>query len=220
MRHLALTRCMMVLALLILSGCGGSSTSDSTAPGSGESGSGLFGLRKAPPPPIVVAAGTVIPVTIDQSVSTENNNVGDSFAASLAAPVTIDGKVVIPQGAKASGHVAAAEQAGRVQGSARLVLNLDSVTVNGQTMQIHTRGVVEAGEGRGQRTAIGAGAGAAAGAIVGAIAGGGRGAAIGAGAGAGAGTAGAVLTGNRDITIAAETRFDFSLTEPLEIPAR
>jgi hypothetical protein len=58
------------------------------------------------------------------------------------------------------------------------------------------------------------------GAIIGAIAGGGKGAAIGAGAGAGAGTAGAVFTGNRDITIAAETKLNFQLTDSLEIPGQ
>ena len=56
--------------------------------------------------------------------------------------------------------------------------------------------------------------------IIGAIAGGGKGAAIGAGAGAGAGTAGAAFTGNRDITIAPETKLSFKLKEPLEIKGK
>jgi hypothetical protein len=162
----------------------------------------------------------VIPVTLDQTVGTKNSQVGDGFDASVSAPVVVDGKTVIPRGAKASGHVTVADQAGRVKGGARLELNLDSITVDGQNRRIHTAGVIEQGKGRGKRTAIGAGGGAAVGAIIGAIAGGGKGAAIGAGAGAGAGTAGAVFTGNRDITLPAETKLNFRLTDSLELPAQ
>jgi hypothetical protein len=61
------------------------------------------------------------------------------------------------------------------------------------------------------------GGGAGVGALIGGLAGGGKGAAIGAAAGAGAGTAGAGLTGNRDITLPAETPLTFKLIEPLEI---
>jgi hypothetical protein len=61
------------------------------------------------------------------------------------------------------------------------------------------------------------GGGAAGGAGIGAIAGGGKGAAIGALIGAAAGTGGAGFTGNRDITLAAETALDFKLLEPVHI---
>ena len=64
------------------------------------------------------------------------------------------------------------------------------------------------------------GGGAAGGAAIGALAGGGKGAAIGALIGAAAGTGGAGLTGNRDITLAAETALSFKLLQPLEVKAR
>ena len=57
-------------------------------------------------------------------------------------------------------------------------------------------------------------------ALIGAIAGHGKGAAIGAVAGAGAGTAGAAYTGERDITIAPESKLNFKLKEPLEIKGK
>jgi hypothetical protein len=53
--------------------------------------------------------------------------------------------------------------------------------------------------------------------VIGAIAGGGKGAAIGAGSGAGAGTAAAALTGERDVTIPAETKVNFELSQPVSI---
>jgi hypothetical protein len=126
---------------------------------------------------------------------------------------------VIPSGAQVSGTVTTAKSAGRFNGKAELAVSIDSVVVNGRTYQIETATVNETGGNRLKRTGIGAGVGAGAGAIIGALAGGGKGAAIGAGAGAGAGasTAGAALTGNRDITIPAESKLDFSLSQPVEI---
>ncbi|MGC1170510.1 MAG: hypothetical protein WA886_16525, partial [Candidatus Acidiferrales bacterium] len=75
----------------------------------------------------------------------------------------------------------------------------------------------DVGQGRGKRTAIGAGGGAAFGLIVGALAGGGKGAAIGALAGGGAGAAGAGFTGKKDIVLPAETRLHFKLAQPVSI---
>ncbi len=72
-------------------------------------------------------------------------------------------------------------------------------------------------KGKGKRTAAMVGGGAAGGAAIGAVAGGGKGAAIGALIGAAAGTGGAGLTGNRDISLAAETALDFKLLQPVTI---
>jgi len=168
-------------------------------------------------PPVVIDAGTLLTVTIDQTVSSKTNNNGDPFAASLAAPISVGGVTVLPTGTRAKGTVVQADSAGRVKGGAVLALTLDSITVNGQPYSIQTSEFEETIKGRGKRTAIGAGGGAAFGAIVGGLAGGGKGLAIGALAGGGAGTAGAAFTGKRDITIPAETRLHFKLTAPVTI---
>jgi len=165
----------------------------------------------------VIDAGTVLTVTIDQNISTQTNSSGDSFAASLAEAVTVNGTAVLPQGTKAVGTVVQVQPAGHLKGGAVLALTLDSLTVNGTKYSIETSEFEQTGKGRGKRTAIGGGGGAAFGAIVGAIAGGGKGAAIGALAGGGAGTAGAAYTGKRDITLPAETRLHFKLKQPLSV---
>jgi hypothetical protein len=113
-----------------------------------------------------------------------------------------------------------AKSAGRFKGNAELGITLSSVEIEGRKYTIHTSTFSEASKGRGKRTAEGAAIGAGAGALIGALAGGGKGAAIGAGAGGGAGVAGTALTGNRDITIAPETKLQFKLTKALEIPQR
>ena len=169
------------------------------------------------PAPIVIPRGTVLTVTIDQSVSTKENSAGDRFAASLAEPLTVDGAEVLPSGTRASGTVTQAQSAGHLKGGAILELTLDSVTVHGRKYSIETNSFEEEGKGRGKRTAEGAGGGAAFGAIIGALAGGGKGAAIGAVAGGGAGTAGTAFTGKRDFTVPAETRLHFKLVKSLRI---
>jgi YmgG-like glycine-zipper protein len=238
-RHKAFVRYFLLVTALLI-GCGKSATSpDSNATPSGSPGgaptapfdtnsstaqgaaapqapeSSLTSVFK--PKPIVIKAGTSIVVTADESVSSKSNNSGDHFDASLAEPVVVGDRVVIPKGAKAIGTVTDAKSAGRFKGNAAITVTLASVRVNGEEYKLRTSEVTEAGKGRGKRTAEGAGGGAVVGALIGALAGGGKGAAIGAGAGAGAGTAGTAMTGNRDITIGAETRLHFKLEEPLEV---
>jgi len=222
-------------AAMVFSGCGKSAPSiDSNAPPNGATGnaantpggtdsssaqngseSGHGNLFE--PKPIVIRAGTSMEVTVDQAVSSKDNNSGDHFDASLAEPVVVGDKVVIPKGARARGTVTDAKSAGRFKGNAAISVTLSSVTIHGNVYKVRSSEVTEAGKGRGKRTAEGAGGGAVVGALVGALAGGGKGAAIGAGAGAGAGTAGTALTGARDITIPPETRLRFKLVEPLEV---
>jgi hypothetical protein len=239
MRLKALARCLMIVCVLSLIGCRNSATSPDPAVSSNQNAGNATttaygnsgapegsGMRKAPesvlahaftPKPIVVNAGKEIVITADQSVSSKTSNPGDFFDASIAEPVMVGEKVVIPKGAKATGTVTEAKSAGKFKGNAAITLTLSSVTVHGEEYRLKTSQVTESGKGRGKRTAVGAGGGAAVGAIIGAIAGGGKGAAIGAGAGAGAGTAGAAYTGDKDITIAPETKLTFELREPLEV---
>lgn len=222
MRNHITARWFAMGILLVLGGCSGSSPTSSTSTDSTKPEEKKSAEKLAIPAakPVVIESGTVLEVTLDQSVSSKTNNEGDHFDASLAAPITVGEKVVLPVGTKVVGTVTLAHSAGRFKGNAALGLALDSIIVNGKSHPIQATSVEQAGKGRGKRTAVGAGGGAALGAIVGAIAGGGKGAAIGAAAGAGAGTAGAAFTGKRDIDFPAETRLSFKLTGPVSITAK
>lgn len=244
MRHKAFRSYLMLASALTLVGCGKSATAPGSAassdgnagnaaatstvanaPSTGDSStqSATASANNAPAPslaepkPLVLKAGKKIVITADESVSSKTSNPGDRFEASIAEPVVIGDRVVIPKGAKATGTVIDAKSAGKFKGNAAISVTLKSVTVHGEEYRLKTTEVTESGKGRGKRTAVGAGGGAAFGAIVGALAGGGKGAAIGAGAGAGAGTAGAAFTGDRDIVIQPETRLTFELQEPVEV---
>ena len=76
------------------------------------------------------------------------------------------------------------------------------------------------GKSHKKRDIVAIGGGSALGALIGGIAGGGKGAAIGAGAGAGAGTAGAALTGKKEISLPAESRLIFRLSRAATVRVR
>ena len=167
--------------------------------------------------PVVIPTGTVLTVRLGQAVGSKISNTGDTFTATLAEPVSVDGRTVIPSGSEASGTVTNAKPLGRFKGGAALALRLDSITVHGVKHAARTTAVVESATGKGKRTATMIGGGAGLGALIGGLAGGGKGAAIGAIAGAGAGTAGTAFTGNKDIVLPAESALRFKLTGPLDL---
>lgn len=170
--------------------------------------------------PITVPEGTDLTVILDQNLSTMENRPGDVFQASVAAPIVIDGKTVIPKDARVKGHLVDAQASGRLSGVAQLVLTLDSVEVDGESFQIATDDEGRVGKNHNKRNGVLIGGGAGLGALIGGIAGGGKGALIGSAAGAGAGTAGAAYSGKKDIRVPAETRLTFQLARPATISVK
>jgi hypothetical protein len=216
---------MCVLSLgALLAGCSKPSDQQST-PDASASPSMVDSANKAvkkalEPKPLVVPADTVVAVVLDQSISSKTSRSGDKFSATVESPIEIEGKVAIPKGARAQGVVRDAKAAGRFKGGAALVLELTSIEVNGKDHEVQTSSAMMSSKGKGKRTAVMVGGGAAGGAAIGAVAGGGKGAAIGALIGAAAGTGGAGFTGNRDITLTAETPLDFKLLQSVSIRQR
>jgi hypothetical protein len=174
----------------------------------------------APAPAPVVAESRVVPsgasvrVTMSQTLSAKQNNVGDSFSGVLSGPLsTSDGGTVFKRGTEVSGTVVAAKGQGRFKGAGDLAIQLTSIA--GIPVQAST--YEEVAKGKGKRTATLTGGGAGLGALIGGLAGGGKGALIGGLAGAGAGGAGSALTGNKDVVIPAESQITFRLTAPLTV---
>ena len=192
-------------------------SSSSGGSGSAMSNSAMSSMKPEAPRPLVVPAGTVLTVRLGQSVGSKISSPGETFTATVASPVTVDGRTAIAAGASASGTVVDAKPLGRFKGAATLQLRLTSITAGGSDHSISTSSVVRTESGKGKRTAIMAGGGAGLGALIGGLAGGGKGAAIGALAGGGAGTGGAAFTGNKDIVLPAESALSFKLEQPLEV---
>lgn len=174
----------------------------------------------APPPPpkkVTIPSGTQLTVRLNDPLDSERNQVGDSFHATLGAPIVIDDETMIASGADVVGHVVDVKSAGRFAGNSVLTLELTSVSVNGRTYDIQTNQWSRQGKGEGKNTAIKAGGGAALGAIIGGIAGGGKGAAIGSVAGAGAGTGVAATKKGEQIKLAPESTLSFLLINTVTV---
>ncbi len=218
-RFAALTLSLYLsLALLACSSKPSNSNADNTASGTDKgSGSVMSKIKSEISKPVVVPAGTVLTVRVGEAVGSKISQPGQTFSATLASPVEVEGKAVIPSGATASGTVVDAKPLGRFKGGARLQLQLTSVNINGKDHAVETSSVVRTAKGKGKRTATMIGGGAGVGALIGGLAGGGKGAAIGAVAGAGAGTAGTAFTGNKEIVLPAESALSFKLEQPLEV---
>ena len=168
-------------------------------------------------------AGALIPVRSEETIDAAIAAQGQTYAAEVTRDVTdAGGAVVIPRGSNAQIIIRSAVKGGHIKGQSDLVLDLDSVSVDGRRYRLDTQDVVEkgrAGVGKNKRTAEFTGGGAVIGSIIGAIAGGGRGAAIGAAAGAGAGAGTQIVTRGKSIRIPAETILTFKLESPLRVQA-
>ena len=169
-----------------------------------------------------VPAGAEISVRNEETIDSSRAAEGQIYAAEVTRDVRdAAGDVVIPRGANAAIVIKSASRGGHFRGASDLVMDLASVSVDGQQYQLTTSDVAERGHngiGKNKRTAEFAGGGAAVGAIIGALAGGGKGAAIGGGAGAGAGALTEVLT-KGTIKVPVESVLTFRLEAPLQVMA-
>ncbi len=173
-----------------------------------------------PPPPLVIPAGTSLVVRMGNSITSKTANPGDTFTGSLVHSVSVGGVVAIPAGAGVSGTVVDAKSPGKFKGEGVLSIALTAVNVGGSSVPIETSTYTQTVKGKGKRTAVAVGGGTGAGALIGGIAGGGKGALIGGLVGAGAGTAGAAFTGNKELTIPAESAVTFKLGHSITVARR
>ncbi|HEY2380098.1 MAG TPA: hypothetical protein VGK48_02845 [Terriglobia bacterium] len=169
----------------------------------------------------VIPAGSEVSVRNDETIDSSKASEGQTYAAEVTGDVhDANGAVVIPSGANAQLIIKSASKGGRFRGASDLVVDLQSVSVEGQQYAVNSTDLEEKGKdgvGKNKRTAEFVGGGAALGGIIGAIAGSGKGALIGAAAGAGGGALGQVLTKGSSIKIPAETTMTFKLDQPVRI---
>ena len=164
-----------------------------------------------------VPAGTEITVRTNESIDGRSPSDFRVYTATIDKGVTNrDGQVLIPRGSQA-------ELILRDANSDNVVLDLESITVNGERLSVvSTPETVSAeggkeGVGANKRTGKYLGGGAVIGAIIGAVAGGGKGAAVGAAAGAGAGAVGQTVTRGHNVRLPAESLISFRLDRGLNV---
>ena len=176
----------------------------------------------APPPPpapkkLTIPSGTTVTVRLIDPIDSDKVQPGSSFRATLDQPLSVDGEVAIPAGYDVTGQIVNASSAGRFAGKSVLALELNRLSVNGKSYDLHTNQYTREGSSRGKATAAKVGGGAALGAIIGGLAGGGKGAAIGATVGAGAGTGVSAATKGQQIKLPSETVLNFQLQSPVTV---
>ena len=186
---------------------------------------------------VTIPAGTKIPLSLAQAISTKNAREGDAVYATTAFPFVMDNRVVVPAGAYIQGKISHVERAGHGSGRAEILMHFTSMIYpNGYTVMLpgsventpgadnksvkDKEGTIRQDSDTGQKVEDAARNGAyggAVGGIGGGLATGGlNGARIGAGAGAAAGIAWALLKRGNDVRLDVGTSIEMEIQR--EIP--
>ena len=176
--------------------------------------------QPAPPPPLVIGvpAGTWVTIRVDQPLTSNHNQQGDSFTGTLAQPIVAAGRVVARRGQMITGRVVEAVTASRAKGSSRLGLEVTEIQlVDGMQVPVKTQYVERRGESSTGDNLATVGATTGVGAAIGAAAAGGMGAGLGAIAGAGASVIGVLVAHGKPAVVYPEMVLTFRLEQPLSI---
>jgi len=124
------------VAVLTLAGCSNKASNEAAAAAKKPGAAKLAAAAKAPQPTamVTVPKGTAISATVGQTLATNKNKVGDTFAASLNAPIRVEGKTVIPKGAQVTGRVVKVKKH-------ELKVTLASVVIHGKSYDLETNSV-------------------------------------------------------------------------------
>jgi hypothetical protein len=186
-------------------------------------------------PTLTIPAGTRIPLSLKQAISTKNAKTGDPVYAETAFPFTVNDRVVVPAGTYIQGKIERAQRGGHVKGRAEVLIHFTSMIYpNGYTVLLggsientpgadntsmkDSEGTIQQDSEAG-RKAKAAAEGAATGGIIGAVTNGGKGAGIGAGVGGVAGLAIAMLSRGSDIKLEPGTSIEMEIQREVTVDA-
>ncbi len=202
----------VALAVVVLTAC---SSAESSEAGSGQTAASQSQEETSA---VQVPAGTTMTFSVDQTVSTEQNAVGDHFTATLRSDVTdSQGDDALAEGTPSRWVVTQASTEGD---QTLLAVRLDAIRVDGEWTPVDgtvTEADVDVDQGdTGGETAAKIGVGAAAGAIIGQILGKDTESTLtGAGVGAAVGTAVALTTKGGSATLPSGSTLTVRLDQPL-----
>ncbi len=182
---------------------------------------------------IVVPAGTKIPLTLKQAISTHSARVGDPVYAQTVFPIIQNNSIVIPVGTFVQGTIRSIVRPGKVKGRAELQMNFTSMIFpSGYTVVLPgavegvpgsndsamkgTEGTIQQSGSKGKDAQTIA-TSTIPGAAIGALADGGKGAGIGAGVGGVVGLATVLLTRGPDVQLGSGASVEMVLERTIEI---
>ena len=192
------------------------------------------------PNTVTIPAGTKIPLSLKQAISTKNAREGDSVYAETAFPYVIGDRVIVPAGSYVQGNISHVERAGRVKGRAELLMHFTSIIFpSGYTVMLpasventpgadnksvkDSEGTIQQDSDTGKKiedAAKGGVYGTMGGATAGGLATGGlNGARVGAGLGAAAGIGWALLKRGNDVKLDVGTSIEMEIQRSITVDA-
>jgi type IV secretion system protein VirB10 len=186
-------------------------------------------------PTLTIPAGTKIPLSLKQAISTKTAKDGDPVYAETAFPYVVNDRVVIPAGTYIQGRIERAQRGGHVKGRAEVLIHFTSMIYpNGYTVMLggsventpgaektsmkDSEGTIRQDSDAGRKAKEAAG-GATTGAVIGAVTAGGKGAGIGAGAGGVAGLAVGMLSRGADIRLEPGASIEMEIQRDVKVDA-
>jgi hypothetical protein len=233
-----------LLTVLLISGMAFGQTSDAQKPASVPASSAPA-AAPAPPVPadpnkITIPAGSRIPLSLKQAISTKNAREGDPVYAETAFPFLIDSRVVVPAGSYIQGKIGRVERAGHGKGRAEILMHFTSMIYpSGYTVMLpgsvqntpgadnksvkDSEGTIQQDSDTGKKVEDAAKNGVygtLGGATAGGLATGGlNGARVGAGIGAAAGIGWALLKRGPDVRLEVGTSIEMEIQRPIIVDA-
>jgi len=183
---------------------------------------GASGMMAAEPRETTIPAGTVLRVRLENSVGSDISRIETPVHATLANPIVVGGRTVVPAGSAVTGSVTQATRAGNVKGRARLGMRFYSLDpADGhERYRISTNSWSRIAPSTKKKDVATVAIPATGGAIIGGLVGGKKGAAIGAAAGGGGGTAVALSTRGKEVRLGRGAVLLVRLNEPLTVNGR
>ena len=169
--------------------------------------------------PVVVPAGTLLVLRLQDSLSSHETPVGAAFSSEVVQEVSVDGRVAVPVGSVVRGHVVDARPAKKIGGRAILSLAFDEVETPQATAGISAR-LAETGKSEAAKDAAIIGGSTIGGAILGEAVDKGEGGTVGAIVGGIAGAVGALKTKGKPVELAAGSTLSITLESPVTLEAR
>ncbi len=169
------------------------------------------------PEQITLPYGTVLALRLTETLSSDLNQPGDTFLASLDSPIVIGDRVIVPGGADVKGKIVDARKARRFGGRSALVIEVTHLAYNGRTYELLSSQYSKQGASRNAYAAAAVTGGTGVGAIIGTVVGKGKGAAIGAVLGAAAGTGVQAVTKLAPAQLPAESTLSLRLEAPVRV---
>jgi len=243
-----------LLTLLLVSGIAWGQAADTAKPDASAQAASASQSKAAPPtkdsnaaparettdPSLAeIPAGTRIPLSLAQAISTKNAREGDPVYATTTFPFVVNDRILVPAGTYIQGKISRVEKAGRSIKRAELLLHFTSMIYpSGYTVMLPAsvqntpgeddksvkdkEGTIQADKDTGKRVedaAKGAAVGGTVGSIGGLAAGGLNGARYGGLAGIAGGVAWALLKHGPDVKLPVGTSIEMEIQRPISVDA-